>query len=61
MADQAEKITSADGAIGAAQRLAERKAGVVAYSVVYEPESDVTSDPKVLFKWGKLPPELEEG
>jgi len=58
VADQARKVGTAEAAVDGARRLAERKAGVVAYSVVYEPESDVTDDPKILFKTGRLPQEL---
>ena len=59
VADQARKMNSAEAAIDGAKRLADRKAGVVAYSFVYEPESDVTGEPRILFKAGTLPPELE--
>jgi hypothetical protein len=59
VADQARKLNSAEAAIDGAKRLADRKAGVVAYSIIYEPESDVTGEPRILFKAGKLPPELE--
>ena len=60
VADQARKVSSEKAAIDSAKRLAERKAGVIAYSVVYDPEADMTSEPKVLFKAGTLPPELAE-
>jgi hypothetical protein len=59
VADQPRKVNSAEAAIGGAKRLAVRKAGVVAYSIVYEPESDVTGEPRILFKAGTLPLELE--
>jgi len=58
IADQPRKVNSEKAAIDGARRLVERKAGVVAFSVVYDVESEVTSEPVVLFKAGKLPPEL---
>lgn len=58
IADQPRKLNTEKAAIDGAKRLAERKAGVVAFSVVYDAESDVTSEPVILFKAGKLPPEM---
>ena len=51
IADQARKV---DGA----KRLTGRPAWWL-YSILYEPEADVTGEPRILFKAGTLPPELE--
>ncbi len=60
VSDQARKMQSAEAAIDGAKRLVERKAGVVAYSIGYDAEADMTEDPKILFKAGELPREMTD-
>ncbi len=52
------KMKTAESAIDRGKRLAPSKAGVVVYQVDYDAQVDMTSDPKILFKAGQLPPEL---
>ena len=58
VADQARKMKTAEAAVDSAKRLEDKKAGVVAYSIEYDAQADMTGDPKILFKAGELPREL---
>lgn len=61
VADQPQKMRSADSALATAQRMARTKSGSVAYSITGDIEADVMDDPVILFRAGVLPPELRDG
>ncbi len=58
--DQPSKALNADDAINGARRLAERRAGVVAYSIEVDSEVDYWGDPTILYKTGEVPSEFDE-
>ena len=55
------KCSSADAALRTAERLAQTKAGVVAFSSSGDQElGDYDDEPVIIFKAGELPPLFEE-
>ncbi|HZX87599.1 MAG TPA: hypothetical protein VFF19_28765 [Reyranella sp.] len=55
-AEQATQSKSAEMAVRTAERLAEHKVGVVAFSTTGDAEAgEYDEEPKILFKFGRLP------
>ncbi len=61
VADQPKRMKTAEDAKAGAERLADRKAGVVAYSVEFDDATEETEEPQILFRAGQLPRELAGG
>jgi hypothetical protein len=59
-ADPPVSASDAAHALRLANRLAERKAGVVAFSRTGDPDLGELDDPIILARYGQLPPELCE-
>ena len=59
-ADPQQKFKTPDAAIATAKRLADRKVGVVAFSLEVDNEADFTGEPMILFRAGQVPGELED-
>ena len=59
-ADPQQKFRTPETAVATAKRLAERKAGVVAYSIEVDNEADFAGEPVILFRAGQVPGELQE-
>ncbi len=60
IAEQPRRMKTPEAAVEGARQLAKAKAGVVAYTIATDAEVDFTGEPKVLFRAGDLPPELQE-
>lgn len=60
VADQPKPLKTERAAIALAERLGPLKAGVVAFSQDVDVGTDTYDDPKVLVRYGKLPPGLFE-
>lgn len=60
-AEQPKISKTADAAIALAQRMADSKAGAVAFEQSHDAETDSYDEPVVLFKTGELPPDFSEG
>jgi len=60
-ADQPISCKSTEGARRTAERLAETKAGVVAYATSGDAElGEYDEEPTIIFRAGKLPPRFQE-
>jgi hypothetical protein len=59
VADPLKAAKTADSAIALATRLAEAKAGAVAFEQSHDPDTESYDEPVILFKAGEVPPELE--
>ena len=58
--DQPRRCRSPQDAIKAAEQLAGRRIGAVAYSINVDHDTDFADEPVILFKAGELPPELAD-
>lgn len=54
--DQPQQMKTPEKAIAAAERMAESRVGVCAYSANIDVEADTYDEPQVLIKLGTLPP-----
>ena len=59
-ANPEQTFKSPESAVAAAERLAERATGVVAFSMEMDSSVDFFGEPKILFRAGRLPPELQD-
>ena len=59
VADPQQAHKTPEAAMETARRLADRKAGAVAFSVTGNADVDNWEDPVILFKAGELPKELQ--
>lgn len=58
VADQPRMSKSAEIAINLAKRLAESRAGTVAFEQSHDADAEIYDDPVILFKSGSLPPDF---
>lgn len=58
VADQPRLSKTAEIAVDLAKRLAESKAGTVAFEQSHDAEAEIYDDPVILFKTGSLPPDF---
>ncbi len=58
VADQQRTARSADAAVAMAERMATTRDGVIAYSQEVDAETDCYDEPTILYRSGRLPPEL---